>query len=190
MSPINSDKSVKLIFNSFLSALNVYLQQHEAIINVNSTNTTTEIPTIFIVTPTYKRVTQKADLTRLCQTLMHVKNLKWIIVEDNVEKSELISNFLDNCKVSSVHLLEKTSQNFTNVPIKNEDGKVYYGVKKPRGIEQRNKALEWIRLTYKNRKTDGVVYFGDDDNTYDLRIFKEVLCCILSAWVHRDLRGG
>ena len=105
---------------------------------------------------------------------MHVPKLEWIIVEDSVQKSKLVSDFLAHCPVSSMHLTEKTSENFTNVPIKTEDGKVFYGVKKPRGIEQRNKALEWIRLTYEHRKVEGVVYFADDDNTYDLRVFKEV----------------
>ncbi len=106
---------------------------------------------------------------------MHVKNLKWIVVEDNVKKSKLVSNFLNNCPVSSVYLRQKTSDNFTNVPIKTENGKTYYGIKKPRGIEQRNKAMEWLRRKYQNKTgTKGVFYFGDDDNTYDLRIFKEV----------------
>ena len=135
---------------------------------------TEHLPTLFIVTPTYKRWTQKADLTRFCQTIMHIKNLEWIVVEDSAKKSMLVSSFLDRCSVSSVHLLQKTSVNFTNEPIKTEDGKVYYGVKKPRGIEQRNRALEWIRQTYKHRNVKGVVFFADDDNTYDLRIFEEV----------------
>ena len=38
--------------------------------------------TIFMITPTYSRHTQKADMTRLLYTLLHVPNLHWIIVED------------------------------------------------------------------------------------------------------------
>ena len=139
------------------------------------------LPTVFMITPTYKRLTQKADLTRLCQTLMHVDKLEWIVVEDSVKKTKLVLDFLDNCKVSSVHLFVKTSENFTNVPIKMGDGKLYYGVKKPRGIEQRNRALDWIRQTYRHRNIKGVVYFADDDNTYDLRIFNEVGTCTYST---------
>lgn len=41
---------------------------------------------------------------------------------------------------------------------------------KPRGVANRNAALDWVRA---NCKT-GVVYFGDDDNTYDIRLFEEV----------------
>lgn len=41
---------------------------------------------------------------------------------------------------------------------------------KPRGVSNRNRGLEWVRA---NAKT-GVLYFADDDNTYDLEIFEEV----------------
>lgn len=47
-----------------------------------------------MITPTYARWTQKADLTRLGQTLMHVPNLHWIVVEDSEEKTKLVKNFL------------------------------------------------------------------------------------------------
>lgn len=40
----------------------------------------------------------------------------------------------------------------------------------PRGVSNRRGALQWIR----NNVQNGVLYFGDDDNTYDLRLFKEI----------------
>ena len=43
--------------------------------------------------------------------------------------------------------------------------------KKPRGVSNRNGGIEWI----KNNKKRGVIYFADDDNTYDLKLFDEVL---------------
>lgn len=47
--------------------------------------------------------------------------------------------------------------------------------KKPRGVSQRNVALKWLREN-RNRSTDlGVIYFADDDNTYDLQLFNEVI---------------
>lgn len=41
---------------------------------------------------------------------------------------------------------------------------------KPRGVSNRNKGLQWVR---EHAKT-GVLYFADDDNTYDLDLFAEV----------------
>ncbi|ETN76096.1 hypothetical protein NECAME_11921 [Necator americanus] len=43
----------------------------------------------------------------------------------------------------------------------------------PRGVPQRNAALSWIRTQLSRAKT-GAIYFGDDDNTYDLRLFDEI----------------
>ena len=67
-------------------------------------------PTIYMITPTYARWTQKADLTRLCQTLMHVPHLVWIVVEDSDERTELVTNFLRRRRNSlkSVHLNVRT----------------------------------------------------------------------------------
>ena len=53
-----------------------------------------DIPVIYMITPTHSRHTQKADLTRLCHTLMHVDNLHWIVVEDSYEKTSLVTRFL------------------------------------------------------------------------------------------------
>ena len=39
-----------------------------------------DTPVIYFITPTYSRREQVAELTRLSQTLLHVKNLVWIIV--------------------------------------------------------------------------------------------------------------
>lgn len=72
---------------------------------INSTN---NIPTIYMITPTYSRWTQKADLTRLCQTLMHIKHLHWIIVEDSEIKTDLVTRFLNRCSVSSTQLNIRT----------------------------------------------------------------------------------
>ena len=45
----------------------------------------------------------------------------------------------------------------------------------PKGVSNRNKGLRWI-VENANRSTDesGVIYFADDDNTYDVRLFDEV----------------
>ena len=41
---------------------------------------------------------------------------------------------------------------------------------KPRGVANRNAGLDWIRENCK----DGVLYFADDDNSYDVRLFEDV----------------
>ena len=47
-----------------------------------------------MITPTYARPTQKADMTRLCYTLMHVSNLHWIVIEDSLEETPLVTGIL------------------------------------------------------------------------------------------------
>jgi hypothetical protein len=44
---------------------------------------------------------------------------------------------------------------------------------KPRGVLQRNTALEWLH-TNLDSNNKGVVYFADDDNSYSLQLFEEV----------------
>lgn len=70
----------------------------------NSTNVTS-LPTVFAITPTYARDTQRVDLTSICHTLMHVPDLVWIVVEDSHVKTKLVTNLLTRCKlVSIVHM--------------------------------------------------------------------------------------
>lgn len=125
-----------------------------------------ELPTIYVITPTYKRHTQKADLTRLSQTFLHVPKLHWILVEDSEEKTDLVVRFLENCGISYTHLAVRTPKQLIT---KEGDPRWL----KARGVEQRNLGLKWIRQNFRS-DMKGVVYFGDDDNTYDLRIFEQV----------------
>jgi len=123
-----------------------------------------DVPLIYIVTPTHNRLEQKADLTRFSYTLRLVKNVHWIIIEDSVNKTDLVKRFLANCKVPYTHLFAKTPDDFK---LKSSDPNWL----KPRGVLQRNEGLKWIRTF---GKSSAVVYFADDDNTYDLKLFEEV----------------
>jgi len=144
-----------------------------------------DLPTIFIITPTYKRLTQKVDLTSLCHTLMHVPNLHWIVVEDSEQRTDLVAHLLRRCDIPSTHLAIKRSRML-------DIGFAHNW----RGMEQRNLALSWIRAqcgvgarsmltesVLKLEQCSGVVYFADDDNKYDLRLFEEVSVCA-------DCNGG
>ncbi len=125
-----------------------------------------QLPTIFVITPTYTRHMQKVELTRQCQTFTLVKNLHWIVIEDSDTRTALVDKLLDYCPVKSTLLNRKTSKKYSHL---NPNAKVIN-----RGAQQRNIGLEWLREQYRPGEMEGVVYFADDDNTYDIRIFEEV----------------
>ena len=125
------------------------------------------LPYIYGVTPTYKRLTQKADLTRLCQTFKHIKNFYWILVEDADRTTDSVKRFLKQCGVKYAHLAVRT-----NVALQRGQNDPRW--KKARGVEQRNAGLTWLRKNIERTTANGVVYFIDDDNTYDLEIFEQV----------------
>jgi len=51
----------------------------------------TGLPVIYVITPTYARAVQKADLTRLANTLLLVPSLHWIVVEDSDSRFQCFS---------------------------------------------------------------------------------------------------
>nr|XP_057924446.1 galactosylgalactosylxylosylprotein 3-beta-glucuronosyltransferase 3 [Doryrhamphus excisus]XP_057924447.1 galactosylgalactosylxylosylprotein 3-beta-glucuronosyltransferase 3 [Doryrhamphus excisus] len=123
------------------------------------------LPTIFVITPTYARLVQKAELTRLSQTFLHVPQLHWIVVEDSNHKTPLVRDLLAKSGLTYTHLHVATAKER-----KLQEGDPNW--LKPRGVEQRNEALHWLRQ--ETHKQQGVVYFADDDNTYSLQLFEEM----------------
>ncbi|KAI2560455.1 B3GAT3 isoform 6, partial [Pan troglodytes] len=126
------------------------------------------LPTIYVVTPTYARLVQKAELVRLSQTLSLVPRLHWLLVEDAEGPTPLVSGLLAASGLLFTHLVVLTPK--AQRLREGEPGWVH-----PRGVEQRNKALDWLRGrggAVGGEKdppppgTQGVVYFADDDNTY------------------------
>lgn len=124
------------------------------------------LPMIYAITPTYTRAVQKAELTRLSQTLALVPNMHWIVVEDSATKTELVTNLLNDCNLLYTHLTAQTPSR--------EKLMLSKGLKVHRGVEQRNAGLHWLRKTFERGKDKGVVYFMDDDNTYSIKVFKEM----------------
>ena len=90
----------------------------------------------------------------------------WIVIEDSPKKTFRVQKILKSSNLSFVHLNVATP----------EENKVKKGEKswsKPRGVLQRNEGLKWLR-DHSNELQRGVIYFMDDDNRYDIRLFEEV----------------
>jgi galactosylgalactosylxylosylprotein 3-beta-glucuronosyltransferase 3 len=97
---------------------------------------------------------------------MLVPNLHWIIVEDSEEKTAVVSKLLEKSGLPYTHLHEPTPKAWklrAKEPRWN----------KPRGVLQRNAALQWVRDNVAPAQ-QGVIYFADDDNAYSLEVFDEV----------------
>lgn len=121
---------------------------------------------IFVVTPTYARPVQKAELTRLKNAFLMVPSLHWIVVEDAKEKTDLVTKFLQSSGISYSHFNIETPLDMRR---KSEDPHW----SKPRGVYQRNEALNWLRSN-RVKGEPGVVYFADDDNTYSTELFEAI----------------
>ncbi|XP_053304781.1 galactosylgalactosylxylosylprotein 3-beta-glucuronosyltransferase 3 isoform X2 [Spea bombifrons] len=132
----------------------------------NDQGLVSQLPIIYVVTPTFRRPLQRAELTRLSQTLILVPALHWILVEDSPERTPLVTDLLAQSGLHYTHLNVQTPP---SMKLKEGDPNWL----KPRGVEQRNEALHWLR-TNQSPVDRGVVYFADDDNTYSVNIFKEM----------------
>lgn len=127
-----------------------------------SPNSSKQLPTVFVVTPTYPRALQIPELTRLSQTLMHAPHVFWVVAEDADHKTPAVSDLLARTGLSYVHILGGKPERYRNSQLKHV----------PRGVSNRLAGLEWIRRYAPS--SSGVVYFADDDNTYDYRLFFEM----------------
>ncbi|MFH4980011.1 hypothetical protein AB6A40_006720 [Gnathostoma spinigerum] len=127
-------------------------------ITYNVGNAILNVPTIIVVTPTHYRLERIADMTRLSQTLMHVRNIHWIVIEDANRTVDLVERILQRSRIPYVYFYSNSEP----------------GMPK-RGWTHRNMGLKYIRKNYANFGYPGVVYFADDDNTYDQRLFDKYI---------------
>ncbi|CEM22120.1 unnamed protein product [Vitrella brassicaformis CCMP3155] len=121
---------------------------------------------VFVITPTHRRFTQRLDLVRLGNTLGHVDNVYWVLVEDSARRSHKVDRWLNASMVQHwAHLWRPTR-----------------GRWQVRGAQQRNHGIAQLRQMI-NEETDqalrkayqdGVVYFADDDNAYDVALFDQI----------------
>ncbi|XP_042878392.1 galactosylgalactosylxylosylprotein 3-beta-glucuronosyltransferase P-like [Penaeus japonicus] len=115
-------------------------------------------PPLYVITPTYRRNTQMADMTRMSQTLMLVPNLHWIVVEDAEKTSQVVRDLLDRTGIPYTHLC-------ATMPDEYKDQKSM-----GKGVFNRREGLRWLR----ENAHEGVLYFADDDNAYDIRLFEQM----------------
>ncbi|EFO92239.1 hypothetical protein CRE_11136 [Caenorhabditis remanei] len=117
---------------------------------------------IIVVTPTYKRMTRIPDMLRMANTLSHVKDLHWIVVEDGNRTIPAVEEILKRSNLPYTYMAHKTAVGYPR-----------------RGWYQRTMALKFIRSNTSQilgkEHEEGVVYFGDDDNSYDIRLFTEYI---------------
>nr|NP_001246713.1 glucuronyltransferase P, isoform D [Drosophila melanogaster]NP_648448.1 glucuronyltransferase P, isoform A [Drosophila melanogaster]Q9VTG7.1 RecName: Full=Galactosylgalactosylxylosylprotein 3-beta-glucuronosyltransferase P; AltName: Full=Beta-1,3-glucuronyltransferase P; AltName: Full=Glucuronosyltransferase P; Short=GlcAT-P; AltName: Full=UDP-glucuronosyltransferase P; Short=DmGlcAT-BSII [Drosophila melanogaster]AAF50082.1 glucuronyltransferase P, isoform A [Drosophila melanogaster]AFH04384 len=116
-------------------------------------------PPLYIITPTYRRPEQLAELTRLGYTLKHVVNLLWLVIEDANKTNPLVGHTLDRIGVPYEYMVAPMPEKYKQTK-----------KAKPRGVSNRNRGLEYLR----EHATEGVLYFADDDNTYDISIFEQM----------------
>ncbi|XP_061719928.1 galactosylgalactosylxylosylprotein 3-beta-glucuronosyltransferase S-like [Cydia pomonella] len=117
----------------------------------------TDLKMIYFVTPTYPRPEQVPELTRLAHTLMHVPRIHWIVADDQPLCSEQVANILRRSGLPFTHI--SSPKPYT-----------YKVANFPRGVANRRVALSWLLANI----NEGVLYFGDDDNTVDLQLFDEI----------------
>ncbi|KAI3421252.1 hypothetical protein GPALN_014878 [Globodera pallida] len=138
--------------------------------NKFSENLNTNVKLI-LITPTMLRPSRLADMTRLSQTLMHVKNVHWIVIEDGDAPVASIKRVLIRSGIKHTYLAKNGSA-FHKM------AKKVNPIYKGKAWAPRNTALEYVRQFYGTKyanSKNAVLYFVDDDNSYDLRIFHDYL---------------
>lgn len=77
---------------------------NQSIVTVLNETENKQLPTIYIVTPTYRRPQMIAELTRLSYAFMHLENIVWLVIEDEIDKSSVVDQILKRSGIVYVHL--------------------------------------------------------------------------------------
>uniref|UniRef100_F1L4W0 Galactosylgalactosylxylosylprotein 3-beta-glucuronosyltransferase n=1 Tax=Ascaris suum TaxID=6253 RepID=F1L4W0_ASCSU len=97
-------------------------------------------------------------MIRLSQTLMHISKLAWLVIEDGKQISDSVYRILQRSNLSYCYLAVERNRNLP-----------------ARGWTARQFALRFVLQYFANFSNRAVVYFADDDNTYDIRIFDKFI---------------
>jgi len=65
---------------------------------------------LYIITPTYRRPEQIPELTRMAHTLMLVKNVHWLVIEDAAVATKQVTKLLERTGLKFDHLIGKICQ--------------------------------------------------------------------------------
>ncbi|KRG06580.1 galactosylgalactosylxylosylprotein 3-beta-glucuronosyltransferase P isoform X2 [Drosophila mojavensis] len=153
-------KSIKMYLTIFVATTCIYMVLYQYHLS-RQPLTANEVvkPPLYIITPTYRRPEQLAELTRLGYTLKHVLNLLWLVIEDANKTNPLVAHTLDRIGVPYEYLVAPMPEQYKHTK-----------KAKPRGVSNRNRGLDYLRAN----ASEGVLYFADDDNTYDVNIFEQM----------------
>lgn len=86
--------------------------------------------------------------------------IHWIVIEDSEEKSQYITRLLKRSGLLYTHLTMISPPQKPNAT--GSDTKA---------ARQRSYAIQYIRQRFSD-KLDALIYFADDDNIYDVRLFE------------------
>ena len=162
--PVLGMSSISLLymFVSIFTPVSIYPPANAELTgmcDVNS-NIYSNSNTIYFITPTYPRREQVAELTRLSQTLILAGNIHWIIAEDALSCSPMVSSILARSGLPYTHLVSPIPKMYRKAKLRDT----------PRGVSSRRAGLAWVM----DNVEAGIIYFGDDDNTYDMRLFQQI----------------
>lgn len=74
---------------------------------VEAAEETVEEP-LYIITPTYRRPEQIPELTRMAHTLMLVRNVHWLVIEDATVATKQVTRLLKRTGLKFDHLIGKS----------------------------------------------------------------------------------
>lgn len=64
---------------------------------------------LYVITPTYRRPEQVPELTRMAHTLMLVRNVHWLVIEDAQNATEQVTELLRRTGLKYEHLVGEFS---------------------------------------------------------------------------------
>ncbi|KAI6181252.1 Galactosylgalactosylxylosylprotein 3-beta-glucuronosyltransferase [Aphelenchoides besseyi] len=113
--------------------------------------------TIVVITATNRQMERLADLMRFSQTLMHIKNVRWIVVENGTTKVPAVERLLKRSRIPHEYLTYQQNRELIS------------------SWSIRWTAVKRIRKNVNDYAKDSIVLFADAETSYDLRFFDSLV---------------